>query len=72
MVGDWQNFRDCYAGFPWVPDKVVFAALDQVIAGSASLPSALGTAEKQMNDQRYVASLKTPPWYEFMPIIRRL
>lgn len=72
VVGDWQNFRDCYAGFPWVPDKVVFAALDQVIAGSASLPSALGTAEKQMNDQRYVASLKTPPWYEFMPIIRRL
>lgn len=69
-VGDWRHFRDCYAGFPWVPDKVVFETLNQVIAGSVTLHSALGTAEQQMNDQRYVDGLPTPPWYEFMPVIR--
>jgi len=51
-VGDWRNFRDCYAGFPFIPFATMYSAIDQVLAGAVDLRSALATAEQAMNAHR--------------------
>ena len=55
IVGDWQNFRDVYDGFPTglgVPDTAAGAvaqALSAAIHGTSTLQAALAAAETRMN-----------------------
>jgi len=67
-VGDWQNFRDCFSGFPsTVPDQVMFNALNEAIVGKVSVPGALAIAQQGMNNHRYLAAMKAPSRYGSIP-----
>jgi ABC-type glycerol-3-phosphate transport system substrate-binding protein len=49
-LGDWENFRDAYDGFPVVPaTDDVGDAITSVVEGNATLSAALAHAEQKMN-----------------------
>lgn len=50
VLGDWQNFRDAYDGYPVIPGRdYVTDAIAQALTGKSSLAAALAHAEQQMN-----------------------